>query len=203
MRQEVLGDLLALLAEERRRAAEGYAPLFDPEWGFRDVKVELPNGETLRFRGRIDRVDRGPEGPVAIDYKTGAAWKQASDYRSGAALQLPIYLQAVAEETGAPIEEVRAEYWYATRRGKFTRSGISGREVANDPLYRDALGVISEGIRGGRFFPHPGEGNPARPNCRYCDYVSACTTDVDKRFARKAREDHGVVQDFLKLQARR
>ena len=203
VRQEVLGDLLALLAEERRRAAEGYAPLFDPEWGFKDVKVELPNGETLRFRGRIDRVDRGPEGAVAIDYKTGAASKQGSDYRSGAALQLPIYLQAVAEETGAPIEEVRAEYWYATRKGKFTRTGISGREVTDDPLYLDALQVISDGIRGGRFFPYPGEGNPPRPNCRFCDYVSVCTTDVNKRVERKSREDHGVVQDFLKLQARR
>ena len=203
VKHEVVADLRALLVEERRRAADGYAPLFDPEWGFEDLDLELPNGETLRFGGRIDRVDRGPEGAIAIDYKTGAASKQGGDYRSGAALQLPVYLQAVARETGDPVEEVRAEYWYATRRGKFTRSGISGREVINDRQYWDALEAITDGIRGGRFFPHPGDGNPPRPNCRYCDYLSVCATDVDKRFALKAREDRGVVQDFLKLQARR
>ncbi len=203
VKHEVVADLRALLAEEQRRAAAGYEPLFDPELPFEDLDLDLPNGETLRFRGRIDRVDRGPEGAVAIDYKTGAASKQGGDYRSGAALQLPVYLQAVARETGDPVEEVRAEYWYATRRGKFTRSGISGRDVVHDRQYWEALEAITDGIRGGRFFPHPGEGTPPRPNCRYCDYLSVCATDVDKRFALKAREDRSVVQDFLKLQARR
>ena len=60
-------------------------------------------------------MDDGPDGPVAIDYKTGFASKKADDYRSGAALQLPVYLQAVAKETANAAESVRAEYWYATR----------------------------------------------------------------------------------------
>ena len=203
VRQEVVTDLQALLREERRRASEGYAPLFEPEWAFEDLELTLPNGEPLRFRGRIDRVDEGPEGPVAIDYKTGSASKQASDYRSGAALQLPVYLEAVARATGAPVESVRAEYWYATRKGKFVRSGVSGAELREDGQYGEALEVITDGIKAGRFFPHPGSGNPPRPNCRFCDYRSVCATDVDRRFAHKARQDMAVVSDFLKLQARR
>ena len=203
VRQEVVTDLQALLREERRRAKEGYQPLFEPEWEFKDLVLTLPNEATLTFRGRIDRVDQGPEGPVAIDYKTGFARKKGDDYRSGAALQLPVYLAAVARETGAPADSVRAEYWYATRKGKFTRSGISGADVLHDGQYWEALEVITDGIKAGRFFPHPGRGNPPRPNCRFCDYVSVCATDVDRRFTYKARQDIGVVSDFLKLQARR
>ena len=203
VRQEVLTDLQALMREERARAAQGYEPLFAPEWGFKNLTLTLPNQRTLTFQGRIDRVDRGPEGAVAVDYKTGAASKRGDDYRSGAALQLPIYLQAVANETGEPAQNVRAEYWYATRKGKFARSGVNGRDVLNDAQYWEALSVITEGIRAGRFFPHPGSGNPPRPNCRFCDYRSVCATDVDRRFTHKARQDLAVVSDFLKLQARR
>ena len=41
-----------------------------------EVAVELPSGRRVRFRGRADRIDQGPDGElVALDYKSGKAEK--------------------------------------------------------------------------------------------------------------------------------
>lgn len=202
---EVRADLRQLLVRERERAAHGYHPI-DPEWEFSAMSLALPHGPTLRFQGRIDRIDQGPDGNyVAIDYKTGRASRAAGEYVSGAALQLPVYLQAVAQRFNVPPEDVQAAYWYVTRRGEFTWSGLSGDQVLNDTRFWDALRAITQGIHDGLYFPYPGEarGGRRRPNCTYCDYASVCTTDVDQRFARKARLNQETVRAFLQLQAQR
>ncbi len=204
VREEVLSDLRRVLELERARAEEGYRPI-GVEIGFDDLPVPLPDGSELRFRGRIDRVDRGPEGIVAIDYKTGAFRKRAEDYRGGSALQLPIYLLAAAREFGDEPGAARAEYWYATRKGNFARSGLGGAEVFADTALAEALASISTGVRRGRFFPYPGkaDGGRRRPNCTFCDFASVCATDVDQRFEAKATKDQDTVRAFRTLQAQR
>ncbi len=201
---DVLDDLRRVVREERARAAAGSAP-DAVEQEFRDVPLTLPDGTVLRFNGRIDRVDMGPDGPIAIDYKTGRARKRAGDYRNGSALQLPVYLHAVAAARGLDPAAVRAEYWYATRAGNFERSVLRGAEALADPAFWEALAVITGGIRAGRFFPYPGPSRgdrDRRPNCTYCDYRTVCTTDVDRRFEAKARNDPEPVRLFQVLQAR-
>ncbi|MCZ6544164.1 MAG: exodeoxyribonuclease V subunit gamma [Chloroflexi bacterium] len=205
---EVRADLDEVYRIELERVGAGYQPLdVELDFGFEGPPVELtlPSGTTLRLRGRIDRVDQGPEGLVAVDYKTGRLYKRADAYRNGSALQLPVYAQAVANHYGEPLERVSAEYWYATHKGGFERLGLRGAEALQDDLLWDALETITAGIQGGRFPPYPGEaqGNRRRPNCTFCDYYDGCTTDVDLRFAHKARQDHATVRDFLSLQARR
>ena len=204
VRDEVVSDLRRVLELERARADEGYRPA-GVEVPFDDLPVELPDGTTLRFRGRIDRVDHGPEGLVAMDYKTGAVRKRAEDFRDGSALQLPIYLQAAARAFGGEATSARAEYWYATRKGDFARSGLAGADVINNAAFIGALASIGAGVRGGRFFPHPGKavGGRRRPNCTFCDFASACATDVDRRFDAKARQDQETVRSFHTLQAQR
>ena len=204
VRGEILSDLQQVIALERERAAAGYRPL-QAELPFDDVRFDLPDGSQLAFRGRIDRVDQGPEGIVAIDYKSGSARRQAEDYRSGVALQLPIYLAAAARQYGVDREQVEAEYWYATRRGNFTHSGLRGAAVLHDPEFWATLESIAAGIRAGRFFPYPGEGarGQRRPNCTYCDYFPVCATDVDARFDMKARQDQATVREFRGMQAKR
>ena len=65
-----------------------------------DVVVPLPEGRAVRFRGRIDRVDRSPDGRTVVvyDYKTGNPARAASlrDYPvlAGQRLQLPVYAHA-------------------------------------------------------------------------------------------------------------
>ncbi len=65
----------------------------------------LPYGEsTIRFRGKIDRINSSPGGEFAvIDYKTGKA-PSGSDIYQGLKLQLPLYIRAVQQlNPGTPI----------------------------------------------------------------------------------------------------
>lgn len=89
--------------------------------------VAIPLGtETIRLRGRVDRVDVLPEGRFIItDYKTGSSHIRLKDIEAGRALQLPLYLLAVERLTG--MEGVAGTY-YTLRRG----------EVTNKPVFWDA-----------------------------------------------------------------
>jgi ATP-dependent helicase/nuclease subunit B len=89
--------------------------------------VTIPLGdETIRLRGRVDRVDILPEGRFMItDYKTGSSHPRLRDIRAGRALQLPLYLLAVETLTG--MEGVAGTY-YTLRRGK----------IRNQPVFWDA-----------------------------------------------------------------
>ena len=204
VRDEVVSDLRHVLELESSRADAGHRPI-GVEVPFDNLLIELPDGTTLHFRGRIDRVDSRPEGIVAIDYKTGGFRKRAEDYRDGSALQLPIYLQAAAREFGGDPLSAEAEYWYATRKGEFARSGLTGAQVVDNTAFIGALASIAAGVQRGRYFPYPGKaiGGRRRPNCTFCDFVSTCATDVDRRFEAKARQDQGTVRDFQTLQAQR
>jgi len=115
--------LRAAAAEEARQRAEGWRPE-RVEW-----KFEFPLGG-LTVSGKIDRIDRHPDGRVRVlDYKTGdraqtpaeahlrpvraeeaelPAWRLAESgggkARAWADLQLPLYRRAVAAEWGDAVE---------------------------------------------------------------------------------------------------
>lgn len=89
--------------------------------------IAIPLGnETIRLRGRVDRVDVMPDGRFMItDYKTGTSHHGLKDIQAGKALQLPLYLRAVEILTG--MEGVAGTY-YTLKRG----------EVRNRPVFWDA-----------------------------------------------------------------
>ena len=207
VRAEVRADLKELVRREQAKAREGIVPVtVEDEFGFaRDVELELRDGTRLKIYGRIDRVDRDAEGRLmAIDYKTGRAFKKAESYKNGSALQLPLYIHGVADKYGVPRDDVAAEYWYATHKGGFEQSGLRGVDVFNDDLLWSTLDTIVQGIRGGVFPPYAGrgQGQRERPNCTFCDYFDVCTTDVHRRFEHKLAGDIDTVRDFLMLQGR-
>lgn len=120
-RQRVLGGgaapgvLQAWLTYEATRGDRGQPWLL--EWGFGgggpgeagplELVPDDGGGVGLRLAGRIDRVDRLPSGDFVVwDYKTGAVHKPILKLRAGIALQLPLYLLAVASlagDAGAPL----------------------------------------------------------------------------------------------------
>ncbi len=154
--------------------------------------VAIPLGEeTVRIRGRVDRVDILPDGRFMItDYKTGASHPRLRDIEAGRALQLPLYLRAVETLTG--MEGVAGTY-YLLRRG----------EVRNRPVFWDAgmkdcfacfpgsrQGGVADvralvettlswvqrylaGIRGGCFPPR----SDAGPCPGYCGFRTICRFD--------------------------
>ncbi|MCM2465972.1 PD-(D/E)XK nuclease family protein [Methanoculleus oceani] len=155
--------------------------------------VAIPlGGETIRLRGRVDRVDVLPDGRFTItDYKTGTSHPGLKDIAAGKALQLPLYLRAVETLTG--MEGVAGTY-YTLRRG----------EVRNRPVFWDAglkdcfacfpgsrQGGVEDvrelvetalfwtkhylaGIRGGCFPPR----SDAGPCPGYCGFKTVCRFDA-------------------------
>jgi RecB family exonuclease len=76
----------------------------------------------FRVKGRVDRMDRTPEGLVFVDYKTtGSAPKPD--------LQLPIYREAAAPEL-FPGERVRDAYYYSLTKAE----RIRGKQLSVDEL---------------------------------------------------------------------
>jgi hypothetical protein len=166
------------------------------EHGFGDgsvepVSVELEDGRTLRFGGRIDRVDRSADGRrlIVLDYKTGSSYgydvldkghKDHDIVGRGTKLQLPIYALA-ARALHPDAEEVDAYYWFIGQRGTIEMKG-GPIDAAADARFRDVLGTVVGGIEQGLFPARPGadEWRPGRgptfSNCVYCKFDSVCST---------------------------
>jgi len=70
----------------------------DVEWQFTGKEVSISmNGERLGLLGRIDRIDKGKEGLIIFDYKTGSKKNlpTANKIMKGGSFQFPIYRYAV------------------------------------------------------------------------------------------------------------
>jgi RecB family exonuclease len=106
--------------------------------------------------GRVDRVDRTPEGLVFVDYKSTA---RAPDPD----LQLSVYREAAAEAL-FPGEQVRDAYYYSLRKAERIR--------AKEPT-AEALGELAEGIRDalgtGRLPP-----DVLQRACAFCEFDLVC-----------------------------
>ena len=138
---------------ERERLAEG-----EPVWLER--KFDFKVGDH-HVRGRVDRVDRLPDGDYElIDYKTGER-KSAEDLDSD--LQLALYRIAAREAWG--IEASTGSYYYV----------LDGDKVAAPTKPDDAERVertvlqVGEGILSQDFEPRP-----SPTVCSWCDYRLIC-----------------------------
>jgi len=186
-RAVILGDLRHFLREDdryRRRAGatpEAVETTFGMH-GQPPLRVGVPDGRQVLFRGTIDRVDRMADGGLGVlDYKTGRRPRPAVDpVAGGTRLQLPVYALAARSrfEANGPIE---AHYWYVGDReaalGHYRRDGfVLDEEV--EARFTSVVGSMVEGIEGGVF-----PGNPS--GCQYCDYQWVCPADRARAWERK------------------
>ena len=150
-----------------------------------------PEGtESLRIKGRIDRVDRTPEGFFLIyDYKTGG-YSRFKDIETGKALQLPLYTLAFEAISGG--RGVAAGYYGVRKEVK--RSMLlcddTGRAilVSRPRTSPDFPGTLNRSrefaleyigrIRKGEF-PLPHE--EKCPN-NYCEFRRICRFDPYRAF---------------------
>ncbi|HET7590762.1 MAG TPA: ATP-dependent DNA helicase [Solirubrobacterales bacterium] len=138
---------------ERERLSEG-----EPVWLEKKFDFKVGNHHV---RGRVDRVDRLPDGEYElIDYKTGER-KSAEDLDSD--LQLALYRLAAREAWG--IEAATGSYYYV----------LDGDKVAAPTRPDDAERVertvlqVGEGILSQDFEPRP-----SPKVCSWCDYRLIC-----------------------------
>jgi DNA helicase-2/ATP-dependent DNA helicase PcrA len=130
----------------------------EPMWFERSFSFKL--GPHL-LRGRVDRVDRLPEGGYElIDYKTGPP-KTASQLEQD--VQLSLY--AVAAREAWQLDAARGAYYYVLDDAKVP--------VARDPADRgwieEIAAEVAEGILSQGFEP-----TPSYAACAICDYRLVC-----------------------------
>jgi RecB family exonuclease len=202
--RERLEALLAGWLEfEMARRADGLLPdLFEFSFGTFDTpgaagSLTVRGGShSFEFRGRIDRVDRSPDGGAArvIDYKTGrfpTSLNKLPDnpLMGGERVQIAVYREALRQldESGGP-KSATGEYLHLDPQ---QRKAVQG--LYSDELLREAanklpalLEVVGDGMTGGIFFRRTqglvwGDGN-----CSHCDFPSVCGRDRQARTEHKA-----------------
>ncbi|HEX2387973.1 MAG TPA: ATP-dependent DNA helicase, partial [Solirubrobacterales bacterium] len=146
---------VAALARYHERHSAGAAR---PVWLERRFSFKI--GETT-IGGRVDRVDRHPDGSYElIDYKTGPP-KQAADLVD----DLQIALYRVAAREAWDIEAADGAYWYVLDDEKVPAGGEAD---AMERVER-TVAEVSAGITGQDFEPRP-DFNV----CSWCDYRLIC-----------------------------
>jgi superfamily I DNA/RNA helicase len=134
-----------------------------------EVGFEMEVGGHL-VRGRIDRVDPGPDGGIVLlDYKT--ARNPATDEEAERSLQLAIYYLAALRDPelaalGHPVE-MQLVYPARVKHGRFTRVGQHpGPDYAGQVEQR--LLALLDGAAAESFDPDP------HADCRMCAFKPIC-----------------------------
>ena len=155
--------------------------------------------ETIRIRGKIDRIDMTPEGLFTIcDYKTGSVVVSKKEIEKGKALQLPLYLSAFEQVSGK--RGVAAGYYRIRREveNKIVLLDDAGQDLICSskprptPDFRELLRHSHEsaaesvrGIRSGVFSLVQEE---KCPNA-YCEFRFVCRFDPARVFSLEGEVD--------------
>ncbi len=209
--EEFLNDLQLFLqfeAESRTREPVGLEVAFgagddlqDPLDRPEPVTIELANGQRVQLRGRIDRLDKLPDGTYeVVDYKTGRLRLPGglgATYAGGRQLQHALYALAAAQllracDQGARV--VRSGYYFPTTRGRGERVI---RPVASpsdlQAVLRDLFDLLAAGA-----FVH----TPNSDDCRYCEFPRACGREPVQRAKPKIENAHNaVLEPYRRLAA--
>ena len=138
---------------ERDRESEAEAVWFERSFAFK-IGPHL-------LRGRVDRVDRHPDGSFElIDYKTGRA-KTEQELKED--VQLSVYQMGARESWGL---ETSAQSYFYVLTGEKVPVEHSEEELAR---VRATVSDIAGGILKQRFEP-----TPSPDVCRFCDYRIIC-----------------------------
>jgi DNA helicase-2/ATP-dependent DNA helicase PcrA len=151
LRAKATGALIRY--HERFQGEEG-----EPVWFERGFEFRL--GRHL-VRGRVDRVDRLPDGSFElIDYKTGRP-RSAAQLRDD--VQLSLY--AVGAQAAWKLEAAQQAYYYVLDDAKVP---VERDDEARDRI-TETVTEVAEGISAQGFEP-----NPSYSACSMCDYRIAC-----------------------------
>ncbi len=134
-------------------------------WSEEPLRIELGAGRSLRIAGRIDRIDRKPDGSLVLrDYKTGRAplRDEGGLFKGGRQLQIPFYvLAARALLPDASVSEAFLDYVDGGRRVSFDPLAVA------TPEFRANLDTLVQAIAQGLFVQEP-------TACDWCDFTEAC-----------------------------
>lgn len=164
------------------------------------VLINLPDGRAISFHGRVDRIDRLPDGRLVVtDHKTGKAdkFKQlcADDPTVGASMfQLPVYAAAARVLEGQPDAAVEAEYAFFDREEYLRVRMLFDQDT--ERCVAEALALVVDGIESG-FFPLRPEPPAWRRwvACEFCEPDGLGTATRWEQWERK-RHDPRLARWF-------
>ncbi len=136
----------------------------------------------LRVKGIVDRIDRGPDGLIFIDYKTSVSKPSGAKDENGKAnldVQLPLYTRA-APEALYPGEVVSKAYYYSLKNAKRLGKEKSGSDTSLDEVCRQFTEFVQTMLKEGYYPVQPDVEGKA---CQYCPFDSICRVGV--RLSRK------------------
>jgi len=135
------------------------------------VEIALGNGDRVRLRGSIDRIDETGNGTFEVwDYKTGSAAgvQEGRGLFGGRQAQPALYAMALEELLRRAGREGRVErsgYFFPGRKGEGQRLTIPVDPAAT----RRALATLFDLTAAG-LFPHA----TSRDGCKFCDFEAVC-----------------------------
>ncbi len=178
------------------------------------VSYELANGEELKLRGSIDRVERfesdGQNQLLVIDYKTGSSNSfrniERNPTMAGTKLQLAVYAIAAANHFKAPLDldndwsqaVAGGVYWFiSTEPGGWESSALRyGSEIRQE--VDDVLNLIVTGITEGMFAGYvTGDDRPGARYCAFCSPDGLSTRDLRKQW--EAKRDESMISSHANL----
>jgi len=195
-RDILLEDLLESVRRDPVFSHAGSRPA-GVEWRFgeavdRPAKLELPSGRSVRFAGRLDRVDTTPAGARIIDYKSGGGGTERNRIKERLSVQLPVYRLAFRQTGGEEYESITCLYRLVTRRGGFEDLDLPQSEAASErrlrALVADAVALVDAGM-----FPRT-----TRQRCEYCEVRYACGVSA---WARARKREHETLQPVVRMQS--
>ena len=103
---------------------------FGPHAAFPAPSFNVGEGAEIRFRGKIDRIDRCRNKFIIIDYKRGQSVFKEKELYAGVKLQLPVYLKVVRDALGLE----PAGFFYKKLSNDFVKSDFKefGGRVVDD-----------------------------------------------------------------------
>jgi hypothetical protein len=194
-RELLLEDLLETVRLDPVFSDPASRPV-EVEWSFgeragRPVVLELDDGRSVRFAGRLDRVDETPLGARVIDYKSGAGSTERSRIKERLSVQLPVYRLALRQAGGRDYAGIACVYRLVTRRGGFDDLDLPQGEEASTRRLRelvgDAVALVDAGL-----FPRT-----TRQRCDFCDLRYACGVSG---WARGRKRTHELLDGVVCLQ---
>jgi len=188
--QEIRQTALTFLGEDERFCREhGCRPLYleaslglspgehgTPLDSEEPIPVMLAGGQTIRLRGRVDRVDvmgKVADQQYAVwDYKTGSAWgyDQATPFQQGRKVQSFLYLMMVRhvirEQVDASAEVKHFGFFFPGPKTVGARIGWTLEELSKG---REILEHLCRLVADGAFVA-----TSNGQDCHFCDYLPIC-----------------------------
>ncbi len=166
-RREILESCQMFLIGEEKNNQGQIPQYFELAFGTRDnehdtlgkvksIEFDLPSGEKVSFQGKIDRIDRLPDGTFQIiDYKTGSfrEYKKGKPFRYGQQLQHALYaiaLEKILEKKIAAVKPVvsASGYYFPTIQGQ---GNLILYEQENSDLVLQIVEILLDIVAQGSF----------------------------------------------------